>query len=78
MGRDASSHLRRKEVGFGSESLIERLQSLDLKQVIRQGVSLWQLAYDEFVVYTKKPELIKKKKSSLYLNETTKQKRIRP
>ena len=75
MGRDASSQLRRKEVGFGSESLIERLQSLDLKQVIRQGVSLWQVAYEEFVVYTKKPELIKKKKSTALLKKGAYRKR---
>nr|YP_010932863.1 RNA polymerase beta' subunit [Klebsormidium mucosum]WKT07108.1 RNA polymerase beta' subunit [Klebsormidium mucosum] len=75
MGRDASSRLRRNEIGFGSESLIERLQSLNLKQVIRQGASLWQVAYEEFIVYTNKPELIKKKKSTALLKKGAHRKR---
>nr|YP_010932644.1 RNA polymerase beta' subunit [Klebsormidium dissectum]WKT06470.1 RNA polymerase beta' subunit [Klebsormidium dissectum] len=75
MGRDASSQIRHKEIGFGSETLIERLESLNLKQVIRQGVSLWQVAYEEFVVYTKKPELVEKKKSIALLKKGARRKR---
>nr|WKT06792.1 RNA polymerase beta' subunit [Klebsormidium flaccidum] len=75
MGRDASSCLRHNEVGFGTESVIKRLQSLNLKQVIQQGLSLWQVAYEEFVVYTKTPEVIKKKKSRSLLNKGARRKR---
>nr|YP_010932448.1 RNA polymerase beta' subunit [Interfilum massjukiae]WKT06052.1 RNA polymerase beta' subunit [Interfilum massjukiae] len=75
MGRDASACLRHNEVGFGTESLIKILQSLDLKQVIQQGLALWQVAYEEFVVYTRTPELVKKKKSTAILKRGAHRKR---